>query len=146
MIPNFTLKTKVINSKEYLFDELRKKWVIKTPEEIVRQNCWKFLHYEKRYPKSLMVIEKKIIVNGLDKRFDLLIYNSVGTPEIIIECKAPNVKINDNVLGQVLNYQNHLNASFLFITNGIESYFIKINLELRKAEYLKEIPNCDFFH
>ena len=146
MIPNFTLKTKVINSKEYLFDELRKKWVIKTPEEIVRQNCWKFLHYEKRYPKSLMVIEKKIIVNGLDKRFDLLIYNNEGTPEIIVECKAPNVKINDNVLGQILNYQNHLNASFLFISNGIESFFIKINLELRKAEYLKEIPNCDFFH
>tara|TARA_B100001057_G_scaffold278238_1_gene278508 strand:- start:172 stop:612 length:441 start_codon:yes stop_codon:yes gene_type:complete len=146
MIPNFTLHTKVINSKEYLFDELRKKWVKKTPEEIVRQNCWKFLHYEKKYPKSLMVIEKKIIVNGLNKRFDLLIYNEMGNPEIIVECKAPNIKINDKVLSQILNYQHHLNASFLLISNGIESYFIKINLELKKAKYLKEIPDCDFFN
>ncbi len=146
MIPNFTTQTKVINFKKYLYDELRKKWVIKTPEEIVRQNCWKFLHYEKRYPKSLMVIEKKITVNGTNKRFDILIYNNKGKPEIIVECKAPNVKINDNVLAQTLSYQQRLNASYLMISNGTETYFIKVDKEQKKAKYLKEIPNCDFFH
>ena len=145
MIPNFTTQTKVINFKKYLYDELRKKWVIKTPEEIVRQNCWKYLHYEKKYPKSLMVAEKKVLINGLNKRFDILIYNHIGNPEIIVECKAPNVKINDTVLSQILNYQKKIKAKYLLITNGLDSYFLKVNTEKRKCEYLEKIPICNFF-
>ena len=61
--------------KEYLFDELRKKWILSTPEELVRQQFWKYLHLEKKYPKSLMAIEKKIVINGLNKRFDLLVFD-----------------------------------------------------------------------
>ena len=129
MIPDYTLETKVVNSKEYLFDELRKKWVIKTPEEIVRQNCWKYLHYEKKYPKSLMSVERQISINGLKKRFDLLIYNNKGNPEIIIECKSPSVKINEKVLNQILTYQYKLNAPLLLISNGLESYCLKVNVK-----------------
>ena len=145
MIPKFSHKTKLNNSREYLFDELRKKWVIITPEEIVRQNCWKYLHYEKKYPKSLMVVEKKVLINGLNKRFDILIYNNLGNPEIIVECKAPNVKINDSVLSQILNYQKKIRAKYLLITNGLESYFLKVNSEKRKCEYLEKVPICNFF-
>jgi hypothetical protein len=145
MIPNYTLETKVINSKEYLFDELRKKWVLMTPEEVVRQNCWKYLHLQKNYPKSLFVIEKQISVNGLAKRFDLLIYNNDGKPEMIIECKKPSLKIDDNVLNQILSYQSKLNARYLLISNGLESYCLHVNLRTNKVDYLKEIPACDFF-
>lgn len=145
MIPDYTLETKVVNSKEYLFDELRKKWVIKTPEEIVRQNCWKYLHYEKKYPKSLMSVERQISINGLKKRFDLLIYNNKGNPEIIIECKSPSVKINEKVLNQILTYQYKLNAPLLLISNGLESYCLKVNNAERNIEYLKNIPSCQFF-
>ena len=145
MIPDYTLETKVINSKEYLFDELRKKWVFKTHEEVVRQNCWKYLHYHKKYPKSLFVIEKQISVNGLAKRFDLLIYNNDGKPEMIIECKKPSVKIDDNVLNQILSYQSKLSAPYLLISNGLESYCLQVDFKTNKVEYLNEIPSCDFF-
>ena len=60
MIPDYNHKTKIINSKEYIFDEIRKKWIFTTPEEIVRQNCWKFLHFEKNYPRGLITIEKEL--------------------------------------------------------------------------------------
>ena len=86
MSTNFYIKTKLVNSKEYLFDELRKKWILSTPEELVRQQFWKYLNLEKKYPKSLMAIEKKIVINGLNKRFDLLVFDEFGKPHIIIEC------------------------------------------------------------
>ena len=145
MIPDYTFESKVINSKEYLFDELRKKWIKSTPEEIIRQNCWKYLHFEKKYPKSLMIVEKQITINKIKKRFDLLIYNNIGQPEMIIECKAPSVKINEKVLNQILNYQYQIKAKYLLLSNGLESYCLKINLDQKKVEYLDEIPSCDFF-
>ena len=78
MSHSFSIKTKLVNSKEYLFDELRKKWILSTPEEEVRQQFWKYLHFEKKYPVSLMAIEKTIVINGLNKRFDLPIYDRNG--------------------------------------------------------------------
>ena len=145
MIPEYRFKSKVVNSKEYLFDELRKKWVRKTPEEIVRQNCWKFLHFEKKYPISLITIEKQISINGLKKRFDLLLYDNMGNPEMVIECKAPNVKIDDKVLNQILAYQYKINAPYLLISNGVESYCLYVNLDEKRVEYLESIPTCHFF-
>ena len=88
MLPEYPHKTKIINSKEYLFDELRKKWIISTPEEIVRQNCWKFLHHEKNYPISLMAIEKQFEVNNQKKRFDIVVFDKKGNPNLLVECKA----------------------------------------------------------
>ena len=137
---SFSLKTKVVNSKEYLFDELRKKWILSTPEELVRQQFWKYLNIEKKYPISLMAIERKIVINGLNKRFDLLVFDKLGKPNIIVECKSPKVKIDQNALDQVLSYQNKLAANFIVLTNGLKTYCIKIDLELQKVSYLKEIP------
>ena len=137
---SFSLKTKLVNSKEYLFDELRKKWIISTPEELVRQQFWKYLNIEKKYPISLMAIERKIVINGLNKRFDLLVFDKLGKPNIIVECKSPKVKIDQNALDQVLSYQNKLAANFIVLTNGLKTYCIKIDLELQKVSYLKEIP------
>ena len=140
MSTNFYIKTKLVNSKEYLFDELRKKWILSTPEESVRQQFWKYLHFEKKYPKSLLSIEKKIVINGLNKRFDLLVFDELGKPHIIIECKSPKVKIDQKTLDQVLLYQNKLAANFIILTNGLKTYCIEIDLELKKASYIKEIP------
>jgi hypothetical protein len=137
---SFSLKTKLVNSKEYLFDELRKKWILSTPEELVRQQFWKYLNIEKKYPISLMAIERKIVINGLNKRFDLLVFDKLGKPNIIVECKSPKVKIDQNALDQVLSYQNKLAANFIVLTNGLKTYCIKIDLELQKVSYLKEIP------
>ena len=137
---SFSLKTKLVNSKEYLFDELRKKWILSTPEELVRQQFWKYLNIEKKYPISLIAIERKIVINGLNKRFDLLVFDKLGKPNIIVECKSPKVKIDQNTLDQVLSYQNKLAAKFIILTNGLKTYCIEIDLELQKVSYLKEIP------
>ena len=137
---SFSLKTKLVNSKEYLFDELRKKWILYTPEELVRQQFWKYLNQVKKYPKSLIAIEKKIEINGLNKRFDLLVFDKLGKPNIIVECKSPKVKIDQKTLDQVLSYQNKLAANFIVLTNGKNTYCIKIDLELQKVSYIKEIP------
>ena len=137
---SFSLKTKVVNSKEYLFDELRKKWILSTSEELVRQQFWKYLNKVKKYPKSLIAIERKIEINGLNKRFDLLVFDKLGKPNIIVECKSPKVKIDQKTLDQVLSYQNKLAANFIVLTNGLKTYCIEINLKLKKVSYIKEIP------
>ncbi len=137
----YRIKSKVINSKEYIFDELRKKWILNTPEEKVRQFFWKFLHYEKNYPKSLIAIEKKIVVNQLTRRIDILIYDKNGKPNIIVECKSSDIKISENTMHQILNYQSSLRANFLLLTNGLETYCLSINHELNKSDFLNTIPN-----
>ena len=140
MSHSFSIKTKLVNSKEYLFDELRKKWILSTPEEEVRQQFWKYLHFEKKYPVSLMAIEKTIVINGLNKRFDLLIYDRNGNPNIIVECKSRNVKINESTLDQILSYQYKIGAKYLVLTNGNETYCIGIDLSSKKVTYLEDIP------
>ena len=140
MSHSFSIKTKLVNSKEYLFDELRKKWILSTPEEEVRQQFWKYLHFEKKYPVSLMAIEKTIVINGLNKRFDLLIYDRNGNPNIIVECKSRNVKINESTLDQILSYQYKIGAKYLVLTNGNETYCIGIDLSSKKVTYLENIP------
>ena len=140
MIPNYNHKTKIINSKEYIFDEIRKKWIFTTPEEIVRQNCWKFLHFEKNYPRGLITIEKELKINQIKKRFDIVIYDNTGAPNILIECKSPAVKINDETLQQILTYQREINAKLLILTNGTDTYCIEIDRKRSIASYLKEIP------
>lgn len=140
MSHSFSIKTKLVNSKEYLFDELRKKWILSTPEEEVRQQFWKYLHFEKKYPVSLMAIEKTIIINGLNKRFDLLIYDRNGNPNIIVECKSRNVIINESTLNQILSYQYKIGAKYLILTNGKETYCLEIDLTEKKIIYLENIP------
>jgi hypothetical protein len=140
MSHSFSIKTKLVNSKEYLFDELRKKWILSTPEEEVRQQFWKYLHFEKKYPVSLMAIEKTIVINGLNKRFDLLIYDRNGNPNIIVECKSRNVIINESTLDQILSYQYKIGAKYLILTNGKETYCLEIDLTEKKVIYLENIP------
>ena len=137
MIPHYHHKTKIINSKEYLFDEIRKKWIVTTPEEIVRQNCWKFLHFEKKYPLGLIAIEREIKINQTRKRFDIVIYDLTGLPNMLVECKSPEVEINNETLQQILTYQRKINAKFLILTNGTDTYCIEIYLTRSKASYLK---------
>ena len=138
--PNYNLKTRNESNKTLVYDELRKKWLQLTPEENARQHLWKYLNNEYHYPKSLMAIEKKIIINQLEKRFDLLIYNKSGTPLMIAECKSPTTKLNQSTLEQVLRYNIQLKATYLLITNGIELYCAHLDLKTGKMVYLKTIP------
>ena len=108
--------------KNFLFDPLRKKWLLLTPEEWVRQNFIQYLIQVKKYPASLIAQEKLIRLGELKKRFDILVYDKNHLPWMMIECKAPAIKLDESVLHQLLRYHISVPAGFLIITNGEFSY------------------------
>ena len=124
--PDFRFKIKTENSKEIIFDRLRKSWVRLTPEEWVRQNFLQFLVSEKKYPSTLIAVEKEIMLGDLRKRFDILVYNSHHQPWMMIECKAMDVALDQKVLHQVLRYNISVPVPFLVITNG---KFMMLNIQ-----------------
>ncbi|HWC54925.1 MAG TPA: type I restriction enzyme HsdR N-terminal domain-containing protein [Chitinophagaceae bacterium] len=120
--PEPAFKTKSEGEKKFIFDSLRKKWVKLTPEEWVRQNFIQYLLQEKKYPASLVALEKEIQLGELKKRFDLLVYDSEHRPWMLIECKAMDVKLDDSVLEQVIRYHAAVPVSYLIITNGVVTF------------------------
>ena len=118
--PAFRIKNE--DSKEFIFDALRKKWLVLTPEEWVRQNFVQYLISVKNYPASLIAIEKEIQFVELKKRFDILVYDTSHMPRMMIECKAAEIKLDDAVLHQVLRYNISVPVKYLVITNGNATY------------------------
>jgi len=140
-LPDYQFTTKVEAGKTLIFDEIRKKYLILTPEEWVRQNFIKYLIDEKHYPKSLVAIEKQIIFNGLLKRCDAVVYNRNGEPKAIIEFKAPEVKISEKVFEQISKYNYKLKVEFLIVSNGLQHFCCKVDFENFKTSFFPEIPN-----
>jgi hypothetical protein len=118
--PDFKIKKE--NGKQYVFDTIRKIWLLLTEEEWVRQNFTQYLVAELNYPSSLIAIEKEIELNGLRKRFDVLVYNTNHQPWMLVECKASEMDLNDAVLEQILRYHVSVPVSFLVITNGTKTF------------------------
>ncbi|HYO22990.1 MAG TPA: type I restriction enzyme HsdR N-terminal domain-containing protein [Flavisolibacter sp.] len=114
--PDFKMKKE--GEKHYIFDSIRKTWLLLTEEEWVRQNFIAYLVKKMNYPSSSIALEKEIQLNGLKKRFDILVYDSKHKPWMIVECKAPAVPLNEDVLQQALRYNISVPARFLVITNG----------------------------
>lgn len=139
--PNYEFRLKKIDEKRFIFDEIRKKYIELTAEEWVRQNCIKFLINEKKYKSQLIAVEKKIILNNLTKRFDIIAYDNNGDPNLLVECKAPNIAIRQETFDQILSYNRVVNSKYLMITNGIIHYYCKIDNIDNKINFLKDIPN-----
>lgn len=116
--PAHTFRMKKENDREIIFDELRKLWVRLTPEEWVRQNFIGYLIQTKKYPASLVALEKKIVIGEMVKRFDILVYNKQHQPWMMVECKSTDVQLKEEVLNQVLRYNIAVPVEFLVITNG----------------------------
>lgn len=127
--------------KLFIFDELRKKNLILTPEEWVRQHWVHYLHTHKSYPKSLMQIEGGLTLNTLRKRSDLLIYNNEGQKILLAEFKAPSVKITEKTFQQIANYNSIHKIPLLLVSNGLEHYYCKIDFELKRFDFLSELPD-----
>ncbi len=134
---NFTIKNG--NGNALIFDIIRKKYVSLTPEEWVRQHVIRFLIEEKGYSAGLIAVEKSVKYNGLSKRFDLYVANNDGSPQILIECKAPHVKLSDSTLQQASLYQRQLNANYVFITNGLQHLFMA--LQEGSFNLIEALPN-----
>ncbi len=118
--PDFKIEER--GGHEYIFDIVRKKWITLTPEEWVRQNFIQYLIKKKKYPASLIAVEKEILLGELKKRFDILIYDRNHQPWMMIECKSIEVALDENVLNQLLRYHISVPAGFLIITNGNSTY------------------------
>lgn len=138
--PQYSFRFKNNQNKIAVFDDLRKKFVILTPEEWVRQHCVKFLQNEKNYPLSLINVEKQLKIAGLTKRYDIVVFEPEGNIQLIVECKAPSVKITQETFDQIARYNLTLKANFLMVTNGMEHYFCKMDYENENYIFLKEIP------
>ena len=128
-------------NKVSIFDAIRKKFIVLTPEEWVRQHVVQFLLEEKKYPHSLINVEKVLKVNGLRKRYDVVVYNSDGSIFILIECKAPEIKIAQATFDQIARYNMTMKANFLMVTNGLNHYFCQMDFENEKYHFLEELPD-----
>ncbi len=136
--PAYRPKIKEDDGKEFIFDEVRKRWVVLTPEEWVRQNFLQYLIHIKKYPASLIAVEKEIKLGELKKRFDIVVYDKHTKPWMIIECKEMNVALDKKVLDQVLRYNVTLQVPYLVITNG--SYCMAMVFADNQAMELEELP------
>lgn len=118
--PAFRIKSE--GGKDYIFDSFRKKWLVLTPEEWVRQNFLQYLVQEMKYPFSLIAVEKEFRFGEMNRRFDILIYNTDHLPWMMVECKAPEIPLDQEVLDQVLRYNISIPVSYLVITNGTNGF------------------------
>ncbi len=138
--PKYDFRFKSKKNKTLIFDIIRKKFVVLTPEEWVRQHVLRFLISEKKYPKSHINVEKQLKLHHTRKRYDIVVYNTNGSICIIVECKAPNVAIDQKVFDQIARYNFVLEADFLMVSNGLEHYYCTIDFENENYVFLKEIP------
>lgn len=119
--PKYNFKIKEKETRTYIFDEIRKRWIILTPEEWVRQNFLQYLIHQKHYPASLIAVEKEIYLGDIKKRCDIIIYKN-ATPYIMVECKEMEVKLTEKTIQQILTYNQKLAVNILIITNGNNTY------------------------
>lgn len=138
--PTYSFRFKNSENKVSIFDSIRKKFILLTPEEWVRQHVIMFLLDVKKYPKSLINVEKTVKVNGMNKRYDIVVFNPDGSIFLLVECKAPEVKINQRTFDQIARYNLILNAQYLMVTNGLNHYFCEMDFENEKYSFLKELP------
>lgn len=126
--------------KEDIFDIVRKQFVALTPEEWVRQHLIHYLHLEKEFPLSLMAIEKGIAVHNKEYRADIVLYNHQAEAVLIVECKAPGIKLTQEVFQQAARYNLHYKANYLFISNGLQHYCAHIDFDQNTTKILNQIP------
>ncbi len=133
------LTIKKEEGKTFIYSPVRKKYLVLGPEEIVRQLVIQYLVKEKGLPLSRMAEERMLVVNNLKKRWDILVYDKNGNPEILVECKAPEVKIDQSTFEQIAHYNLALKVPYLMVTNGIKTYFCEIDFEKKDFVFLERV-------
>ena len=139
-LPPYPFKISDENGQLSLFDEIRKKIIILTPEEWVRQHFVQYLIRQKNYPRSLIRLEGGLKLNGLQKRTDIVVFNSDGKRILIVECKAPSITIDQKTFDQVARYNMVHKVSLLAVSNGLQHYYCAIDLEKREYKFIEDLP------
>ena len=139
--PKYNFRFKSNENKTLIFDIIRKKFVVLTPEEWVRQHAIHFLISEKKYPAAHINVEKQLQLNDTVKRYDIVVFNKDGSIQIIAECKAPSIKTNQQTFDQIARYNLALKSETLMVTNGLEHFFCKMDFENKKYLFLKDLPS-----
>ena len=136
---NFNIQEKA--KSRYIFDPVRKKYILLTPEEWVRQHVLQFFIQDMQYPPGLLAIEKEFRMHNLQKRADIVVYNRMGRASLLVECKAPQVKMNQSTLEQAINYNLKLNVKYFYLTNGLKHFVFVLDYNTNKIEKLDHIPD-----
>lgn len=139
--PAYDFRFKNTENKVYIFDVVRKKFVVLQPEEWVRQHVVHYLIFEKNYPLSLINVEKQLRVNNLKRRYDIVVFEPNGAIQILIECKAPEVSITQISFDQIARYNMQLQSEYLMVTNGLQHFYCKIDHKQEKYTFLEHIPD-----
>jgi hypothetical protein len=140
-LPPYPFKLSEENGQLILFDVIRKKNIVLTPEEWVRQHFVQYLVNEKHYPKTLIKLEGGHKLNGMPKRSDIIIFNRAGDKVLLVECKAPTVGIDQKTFDQVARYNMVHKVKLLAVTNGLYHYYCSINFETSSYTFLKDLPD-----
>ncbi|MEP6262945.1 MAG: type I restriction enzyme HsdR N-terminal domain-containing protein [Gillisia sp.] len=138
--PNYTFRFKNSENKIAAFDEIRKKFIILTPEEWVRLHTVQYLKVEKLFPLSYINVEKQLMLGKVIKRYDVVVFNAEGGIHLIVECKAPSIKITQATFDQIARYNMNLKAKYLMVTNGLDHFFCRMDYEAEKYIFLEELP------
>ncbi len=136
------LRLKKEEGKTMVFDPVRKKWVVLTPEEHVRQYLLQHLIQHMQYPAALIAVEKKIMVGNMEKRFDIVVYNREHKPWLLAECKAPEVPVDEKTLHQLLNYNNNLQCTYWLVGHGHSMYCADAS-DITNVKWINTLPAYD---
>jgi hypothetical protein len=139
-LPPYPFKIKNEGGTLFIFDEIRKKSLVLTPEEWVRQHFVQYLIREKNYPKTSIGLEGGLKLNTLQKRTDILVFNPSGDKILMIECKAPSVKISQSTFDQIARYNIVHKVPLLAVTNGLEHYYCEIDFAKRDYKFIADLP------
>lgn len=138
--PNYDFRFKNSENKVYIFDIIRKKYILLSPEEWVRQHIIQYLLNDLQYPKSHVAVEKQLILNQTIKRSDVIVQNAQGNILILVECKAPTIQITQTVFDQIASYNMIYDAKYFYVCNGLQHYFCQMDKQNMSYQFLESLP------
>mgnify|MGYP003843009977 CR=1 FL=1 len=143
--PNCKVLIKNKENKPYIFDRIRKKWLYCTPEEWVRQHLISYLHLHQGYPIEKIAVEKQIQYDGFTRRWDVVVYNAQFEAAILVECKAPQIKLSHEVFIQISTYQKIIGAGCLILSNGLNHLVYEIDADQKSFTPMSSFPKNQFW-
>jgi hypothetical protein len=145
-LPAYSCKIRETSDGKQIFDFVRAKYVALTPEEWVRQHFLNYMVTDLGYPPGLIKVEASFRLNSMLRRADILVYSRTGAPVLIVECKAPEIKINQTVFDQIINYNFNYCVKYIIVTNGLKHYAAEVDQVTKRFSFLEQMPDYNFIN